>query len=194
MHRDMQTMATGVACACLALGLLACSPEAAPVADSVAEPPRQAQYTPALAQRALVPAGRIATHVLDFGVSSWFHTYSTSRVIEIPLPEREPQAFGPWTAEADFGTTDARDDGSLTEWDVHYYITHDWSEYGKQILSMTIGDSVSVNDMTVQVEGVFEYPKDSYYNEVMEVTGKDAIVFQTCVPNSDTNRIVYGRT
>lgn len=123
----------------------------------------------------------------------WFDSYCLARIREVPLTGREPMSFGPWSAMEDYGTEDADSDGRLTEWADHYYITHDWSDYGTQILSMEPGDAVQVNEDAIVVERVFDYPKDSYYEEVMRIIGSDAVVFQTCYPDSDYNRIVYGR-
>lgn len=122
----------------------------------------------------------------------WFDAYAKSRALPVVPNEREAIAFGPWTAEKDYGATDARADGSLTEWADNYYITHSWSEYGQQILTMQPGDSVLVNGRHITVEGAFDYPKAGFYNEIMQVTGQDALVLQTCFPNSNRNRIVYG--
>ena len=58
---------------------------------------------------------------------------------------------------------------------------------------MQPGDIVTVNDRTFTVERVFNYPKASFYEEVKRIAGDDAIIFQTCYPDSVENRIVYGR-
>lgn len=129
---------------------------------------------------------------VDVCFKSWFNAYANSRVIYVEPQVREPLEFGPWTAVQDFGTTDAHDDGSLTEWASNYYITHDWSDYGQQILALTPGDTVSVNGRQVHVDGLFNYPKDSFYEEIVEVCGSDKVIFQTCYPDSEQNRVVYG--
>ena len=123
---------------------------------------------------------------------AWYMSYVRSRVVPIVAPERtEALNLGPWTAEKDYGAADARFDGSLTEWNDLYYITHDWSEYGQQILALWNGDHVTVNGRTVTVSWVCNYPKDSYYEEVRALGGNDPVVFQTCYPDSDYNRIVF---
>ncbi len=123
---------------------------------------------------------------------SWYIAYVRSRIVPILAPDRtEILNLGPWTALPDRGATDARSDGSLTEWADLYYITHDWSDYGQQILALWNGDRVTVNGRTVTVSWVCNYPKDSYLEEVRALGGTEAVVFQTCYPNSDFNRIVF---
>ena len=124
---------------------------------------------------------------------AWYMSYVRSRVVPIIAPDRnEALNLGPWTAVKDYGATDARSDGSLTEWNDLYYITHDWSEYGQQILALWNGDHVTVNGRTVTVSWVCNYPKDSYYEEVRALGGAEVpVVFQTCYPDSDYNRIVF---
>ena len=124
---------------------------------------------------------------------AWYMSYVRSRVVPIAAPERsETLNLGPWTAVQDFGATDARFDGSLTEWNDLYYITHDWSEYGQQILALWNGDHVTVNGRTVTVSWICNYPKDSYLEEVRALGGSEApVIFQTCYPDSNYNRIVF---
>ena len=122
----------------------------------------------------------------------WLTAYVDSRIIGVQLNDRALASFGPWNARAEFGTTDASEDGSLTEWADHYYITHDWSDYGKQILTMQPGDTITVNNRTFVVSDVCNYPKDSFYDEIVHFAGKEAVILQTCYPDSDENRIVYG--
>ncbi|MDO4808298.1 MAG: hypothetical protein Q4A07_13735 [Coriobacteriales bacterium] len=150
----------------------------------------------------------------DFDVSAieqcsdtWFVTYVASRIVNTipgvsfdllaphPPVSYDPQAnetYGPWTAKPDYGATDARADGSISEWADHYYITHDWSEYGQQILGMMPGDQVSINGRTMVVQGVLDYPKDSFYEEILQIAGNSSVVLQTCIPQRDYNRIVFG--
>lgn len=123
---------------------------------------------------------------------AWYMSYVRSRVVPVVAPDRvETLNLGPWIAAKDYGATDARYDGSLTEWNDLYYITHDWSEYGQQILALWNGDHVTVNGRTVTVSWVCNYPKDSYYEEVRALAGEAPVVFQTCYPDSEYNRIVF---
>lgn len=151
-----------------------------------------AGFSPDVASPAASIASTTLTQSAHDTINEWFGIYASSRITELTFPDEKPVAFGPWTAQPDYGATDARDDGSLTEWAENYYITHDWSDYGKQILSMIPGDTVTVNEHTFVVEGAFEYPKKSFLNEVRQVTDETAIILQTCVPNQDRNRIVFG--
>jgi len=142
------------------------------------------------------PATSLASSALTMeayeSINSWFDSYAHSRITKLTFPDREPATFGPWTARKDFATADAAADGSLTEWADDYFITHDWSPIGSQILTMMPGDVVFVNDLAFVVEEAFEYPKASYLNEVRAVCGEDTIILQTCVPAQDRNRIVFG--
>lgn len=129
----------------------------------------------------------------DACFGAWFRSYVESRKVEQYYEEREAMAFGPWEAAADHFATDAAADGSLTEWNDDYYVTHDWSQIGQCILSFVPGDEVQVNGRSVTIQGILNYPKDGYYDEVMAIVGEGAVVFQTCYPDSDYNRIAYGR-
>lgn len=137
---------------------------------------------------------------------AWFSAYVCSRIVEAApglsfdptvaheyvSPGTDSMTFGPWSAAKDYGATDAREDGSITEWADHYYITHQWSEYGQQILSMLPGDKVTVNGKSFIVQAIFDYPKDSFYEEIMRIVGDQSTVIQTCIPDADYNRIVFG--
>lgn len=135
---------------------------------------------------------------IDQRVNEFVTSYAYSRMRSVNLVLRNPVAFGLWEAAWDPTITKAMDDGSLTEWEHRYYVTHNWSSYGQAILSMQPGDEVVVNGITVHIKGLFDYPKSSYYNEVAALIDdalpsmRDAAAFQTCVPDSDYNRIVYG--
>ncbi|MBR2683621.1 MAG: hypothetical protein IKE22_10205 [Atopobiaceae bacterium] len=140
------------------------------------------------AQRPITPLA-VTTHEL---ADPWFHDYVTSRIYVVTLPAHDPLIFGPWFAEDDYDATEAPDDGSIVQWDDGYLITHYWSDYGQAIRTLLPGDYVTINGVTVQIEGVFDYPRDAILAEVLEATGWDAIVFQTCEPDTNLNRIAYG--
>lgn len=135
---------------------------------------------------------KLEEQLLNEAINRWYDVYCHERMIPIEPNDRPSESFGPWSALAEPGATDANDDGKLTEWADHYYIAHDWSDFGKQILTMQPDDVASVNGRTFVVQGIFNYPKNSFYEEITYLVGKDATVFQTCYPNSDENRIVYG--
>ena len=132
-------------------------------------------------------------HLLGDAFDRWYDAYTASRVVELTLNVRGAVSFGPWSARYEPGTEDAAADGALTEWADDYYITHDWSDYGQEILSMQPGDVASVNGRSVTIDRVFNYPKNSFYEEIRHLAGEDTVVFQTCYPDSDYNRIAYGR-
>ena len=98
----------------------------------------------------------------------------------------------PWEADWDLDLVEVRSDGGLTEWSYRYYITHNWSYYGEVILDLQPGDVLTVNGESMRVEGIFDYHKDSILDEILALVGEDAVVFQTCVPDEDYNRIVHG--
>ncbi len=131
--------------------------------------------------------------IYDNTFYAWYDAYTQSRIVPIILNDRGPLRYGPWAARSEKGTEDASSDGALTEWATNYYIAHDWSDYGQEILTMQPGDEANVNGKSFTVEGIFNYPKDSFYEEIMRIAGDGAIVFQTCYPDSTFNRIVYGR-
>ena len=133
------------------------------------------------------PTGDIIEHL-------HFRVWVFSRVKELSVVRRDPRDYGPWEAEDDFYTEEAADDGSLTQWSERYFIVHSWAPIGEQILSMQAGDSVRVNEYDVQLEGVFDYPRDGYLDEIEEIVGTDdnVVVLQTCEPDQYYYRIVYG--
>ena len=125
-------------------------------------------------------------------VNAWRYNYAYARMRPVSIVPRDPVSTGPWEAEWDSELVEAKDDGSLTEWCDYYYVTHNWSYYGQIILDLQPGDIVTVNGEPVRVEGIFDYPKDSILDEILALAGEDAVVFQTCVPDEDYNRIVHG--
>lgn len=118
--------------------------------------------------------------------------YAQSRVVEMDLVNRDPVLFSAWVAYEDLGAPEADPNGLLTLWDDDYYVTHTWSYYGVRILTMVPGDNVEINDRVIEVQGVFDYPKQAYNDELRALLGTDVVIIQTCEPNSDLNRIVYG--
>ena len=122
-----------------------------------------------------------------------YRDYVLARVVPMTMTYEDNQFYGPWTAIDDFEATEASNEGLLTQWDEDYYITHDWSEYGQQIRTMVPGDTVEINGRRIVIEGLFDYPKEAYLGEIREFLGWDYLVMQTCEPESDLNRIVYGR-
>ena len=119
--------------------------------------------------------------------------YAESRIVNLTYQLLEPAHYGPWTAHKDYYATDADSDGALTEWEDSYYVTHDWSYYGIRILSIIPGDTVEINGRTMEVTDIFDYPKAAYSDEIWELVGKDAVILQTCEPDSNLNRIAYGK-
>ena len=131
-------------------------------------------------------------HVAIRRVSSWRHGYASARLRVVRIVPRDPVTIEPWEADWDPDLVEARSDGGLTEWSYRYYITHNWSYYGEVILDLQPGDVLTVNGESMRVEGIFDYPKDSILDEILALVGEDAVVFQTCVPDEDYNRIVHG--
>lgn len=118
--------------------------------------------------------------------------YAQSRVVPMSPADREPVLFSAWVAYEDLGAPEADPDGRLTLWDDDYFITHTWSYYGKRILTMIPGDNVEINDRLINVQGIFDYPKEAYHDELRALVGQDTVIIQTCEPDSNLNRIVYG--
>ncbi len=171
---------------------LACAAPSLPPTQQEVDVEQIAPFSPRLIARAAhgpITPFAITTHEL---ADLWFHDYVTSRMYVVTLPVHDPLIYGPWYAEDDYDATEAPDDGSIVQWDDGYLITHYWSDYGQAIRTLLPGDYVTINDVTVQIVGVFDYPRDAILAEVLEATGWDAIVFQTCEPDTDLNRIAYG--
>lgn len=118
-------------------------------------------------------------------------TYARTRVVELEDSTRGPVTFGPWLAYDDFDAPEADPTGRLTQWHPDYYITHDWSQYGQQILTVAPGDLILINGKAMDVTRTFDYPKDSFSDEVRILVGP-GVILQTCEPDMNLNRIVFG--
>ena len=142
-----------------------------------------------------VGAVRLASYALDAHdeVYGAYVSYVDSRVVELSRVIRPALHFGPWEAAIDHEAVEADPNGGITQWDNGYYVTHDWSVYGQQILTMMPGDVVTINGLDVQVVDIYDYPKEAYLSEVLVKAGEGAVVFQTCEPGHDLNRIVLCR-
>lgn len=121
-----------------------------------------------------------------------FCEYVDSRVVAMEVYARLPQRYEGWEAHDDFEAPEASPEGLLTRWEPNWYITHEWSWYGEQILGLVPGDVIEINGRLMKVESLFDYPKKSFTDEIYELLGRDCVILQTCEPNSDLNRIVYG--
>ena len=121
-----------------------------------------------------------------------FCEYVDSRVVAMEVYARLPQRYVGWEANDDFEAPEASPEGLLTRWEPNWYITHEWSWYGQQILGLVPGDVIEINGRPMKVESLFDYPKESFTDEIYELLGRDCVILQTCEPNSDLNRIVYG--
>ena len=131
--------------------------------------------------------------VVDFVNEAADDATRTPPINLVTTSDREAYFFGPWTAREELGAADADENGALTEWARHYYVTHNWSEYGQQILTILPYDQVSINGTVFTVEAIFDYPQSCYLEEVEGIVGESAYCLQTCIPDSDLVRVVYGR-
>lgn len=86
-----------------------------------------------------------------------------------------------WEAVETVNFDSANEDGSLSEWQVDWYISHDWSDYGAVIASLEPGDAVTVNGRTVLILGREEWPTGSINWDIYDAIGWDKVVFQTCL-------------
>lgn len=121
-----------------------------------------------------------------------FREYVDSRVVAMEVYARLPVRYVEWQASDDFEAPEASPEGLLTRWEPNWYITHEWSWYGEQILGLVPGDEIEINGHLMRVESLFDYPKESFTDEIYELLGDERVILQTCEPNSNLNRIVYG--
>ena len=96
-----------------------------------------------------------------------------------------------WEAETDFYAPEAPSSGRLSEWEEDYFITHSWSVYGKALLCMEAGDIIVINGERCIVDGYFDISKGGYDTDVRYFAGDDSHVFQTCIPDTEYNHIVF---
>ena len=132
---------------------------------------------------------------VDVGTRTYqraLYEYARQRVVPLSYTAHEVMLFDGWTAYDDLAGTEASPDGLLTQWAEDYYVTHDWSAYGQQILTMVPGDQVVINGRLIEVTNIFDYPKDAYLDELRAIVDARYVILQTCEPNSDLNRIVVG--
>ena len=201
------TLAAGIACFALWLALRPTSGTTSPqeplaelaheVTSLVAPIPEPAPATAPEVEpepELLAPSAPLSFGVAAAGTElhQQFRDYVLGRVVELTYTVREAWVFEGWEATEDFDATEASDEGLLTKWEKEWYITHEWSWYGQNILTLLPNDVVYINGEAIVVEGMFDYPKESYSDEIHEIVGRDRVVIQTCEPNSDLNRIVYG--
>lgn len=74
----------------------------------------------------------------------------------------------------------AHEDGSVNEWAEAYYVAHDWSYGGGQIAGLSVGDTVVVDGMTVNIAGVQHFRSEEYFETIRNAIGWDVVAFQTC--------------
>lgn len=86
-----------------------------------------------------------------------------------------------WEAVENLNFDSANEDGSLSEWQEDWFISHDWSDYGYVIANLEPGDAVTVNGETILILGREEWPKGSINWDIYDAIGWDKTVFQTCL-------------
>ena len=96
-----------------------------------------------------------------------------------------------WDAVENLDFESANEDGSLSEWQQDWYISHDWSDYGIAIANLEPGDAVTVNGSTVLILGRDAWPAGSINWDIFDAIGWDKTVFQTCL-GDEAIWIAYG--
>ena len=86
-----------------------------------------------------------------------------------------------WVAVENLNFDSANEDGSLSEWQTDWFISHDWSDYGHVIAGLEPGDAVTVNGVTTLILGREEWPSGVINWDVYDAIGWDKTVFQTCL-------------
>ena len=89
-----------------------------------------------------------------------------------------------WEAVENENFETANEDGSLSEWQTDWFISHDWSDYGAVIATLNPGDAVTVNGETILILGREEWPSGSINWDIYDAIGWDKTVFQTCLGDS----------
>ena len=96
-----------------------------------------------------------------------------------------------WVAVENVNFDSANEDGSLSEWQTDWFISHDWSDYGIAIANLEPGDVVTVNGKTILVLGRQLWPSGSINWDIYDQIGWDKVVFQTCL-GDESVWIAYG--
>ena len=96
-----------------------------------------------------------------------------------------------WEAVENLNFDSANEDGSLSEWQTDWFISHDWSDYGHVIADLQPGDAITVNGRTILILGRDEWSNSVYNWDVYDAVGWDKIIFQTCYGDYDI-WIAYG--
>lgn len=88
----------------------------------------------------------------------------------------------------------AHDDGSINEWADGWYNAHNWSEPGKAIVSLGIGDVIIIDGIPITITDRFYCDVDDYYERIRTEVGEWSVIFQTCLGDGAHNIILTGRS
>ena len=101
------------------------------------------------------------------------------------------QRWYEWESVENQDFESANEDGSLSEWQEDWYISHDWSDYGIAIANLEPGDVVVVDGRVILMLGRDLWPSGVINWDVYDVVGWDKVVFQTCF-GDESVWIAYG--
>lgn len=79
--------------------------------------------------------------------------------------------------------------------DNNYYVVHDRTPLGKQILKSKIDDKFTIKNNTYQIYNIIFVEKDTIFKEIKDIVIKDypTASIQVCVPGSDWNKIIIAK-
>lgn len=86
----------------------------------------------------------------------------------------------------------AHDDGSINEWAPGWFVTHDWSESGKAILSLGVGDTIVIDGIPIEITSRGSCLVDDDYESVRSNLGGQCVVLQTCAGDGVHNVLLTG--
>lgn len=86
----------------------------------------------------------------------------------------------------------AHDDGSINEWAPGWFVTHDWSEAGKTILSLGVGDTIVIDGIPIEITSRGSCLVDDDYESVRSNLGGQCVVLQTCAGDGVHNVLLTG--
>jgi len=91
-------------------------------------------------------------------------------------------------------------DGKTDDNQSDYYITHEYSFYGRKINSANIGDSFKIKGTTYKIYNILKVDKTEIVKNIMKEalpsyfgSNMETASIQVCIPHSNYNRIVIAK-
>ena len=111
---------------------------------------------------------------------------ATAAAAEVPATA-EPS----WWSVPSWSTSSAPQYEAIGIWDTHYYIAHNWTSYGKTILALQNGDTLSIDGQRLMVTDSDYFSAGTDYETVRARFGWDTWCMQTCYGDSQVRIVAF---